>query len=208
VTSQHASPRAAARAGPLPRRSSTDPARLAAAAAALGWAGLVLPGVRLLGTRIAAVLAVDATAHDHRRRAGCAVPMSDVDTLAVWEWPQAREACPPPVVELLGVLVPAGRSWAAATTTARRWAGFAATAIVLPTDAASELCRLECGYAGIAITGAAGRAGIGADAAGAMVRLLQPGRPGRSERARRRTLDRWVEEQLYGRLLTAGVLAT
>jgi hypothetical protein len=233
VTSQHAGPRASARAGTLPRRSSTDPARLAAAAAALGWAGLVLPGVRLLGTRIAPVLAVDATAHDHRRRAGCAVPMSDVDTLAVWEWPQAREACPPPVVGLLGVLVPAGRSWAAATAIARRWAGFGATAIVLPTDAASELCRLECGYAGIAITGAvrdgrrstdttdtgdstgrsgssgaAGRAGTGADADGAMVRLLQPGRPGRSERARRRTLDRWVEEQLYGRLLTAGVLAT
>lgn len=205
MTSQYASSRAAP-AGTLPPRATADPSRLAAAAAALGWAGQVLPGVRLLGSRVAAVLAVDAGAHERRRRAGCATPVSDVDTLAVWEWPQARDVCPPPVVRLLGVLVPAGRSWSAAAATACRWAGFGATAILLPSDEATELCRLECGYAGIAITGLA--AGDGGPAGGPAVRLLQPGRPGRSERSRRRTLDRWVEEQLYGRLLTAGVLAT
>jgi hypothetical protein len=201
VTSQHAGAAAAVPTSTLPLRPGTDPDRLAAAATALGWPGLALPGVRLLGSAMVPVLAVDLAAHERRRQAGCAAPMSDVDTLAVWEWPQAREACPPTATRLLGVLVPAGRSWAAAAATARRWAGFGATAILLPTDEATELCRLECGYAGIAIAGTVPGADAGA------VRLLQAGRPGRSEKARRRTLDRWVEEQLYGRLLIAGVLA-
>jgi hypothetical protein len=127
--------------------------------------------------------------------------MLDVDTLAVWEWPQSQPVCPPSVVRLAGVLVPAGRSWAGAAGTARRWAGFCATAILLPGlppgEQPAQLCRLECGYAGIGLVGGDGE-----------VRLMQAGRPGRSPRARRRTLDRWVEEQLYGRLLTAGVLGT
>jgi hypothetical protein len=194
---QYAGAQATAATGTLPSRAIADPARLAAATEALSWPGVALPGVRLLGTRVVPVVAVDRGAHRRRQRAGGAAPMLDVDTLAVWEWPQAREACPPTVVRLLGVLVPAGRSWAAAAATARRWTGFCATAILLPTDEATELCRLECGYAGIAVAG-------GTDS----VRLLQAGRPGRSAKARRRTLDRWVEEQLYGRLLTAGVLAT
>lgn len=196
MTSQHTS---GAGAGTLARGPVTDPARLAAAAGALGWPGMTLPAQRLLGTRVVPVVTVDAAAHDRRRRDGSAGPMLDVDTLAVWEWPQAAGTCPPSVVRLRGVLVPAGRSWAAAAATARRWAGFAAAAIVLPTDEASRLCRLECGYAGIAIAAASPERGV---------RLIQPGRPGRSDRARRRTLDRWLEEQLYGRLLSAGVLVS
>jgi len=194
VTSHYTS---AAAAGTLSPGAVTDPAGLAAAAAVLDWPGLVLPIMRLLGTRVAPVLTVDTAAHDRRRQRGIATPMLDADTLAVWEWPQAADACPPSVVRLRGVLVPAGRSWATAAATARRWAGFGATAIVLPADQPSELCRLECGYAGIAITAAAD----------GEVRLVAPGRPGRSGQARRRTLDRWLEERLYGRLLSAGVLA-
>ena len=211
VARQHASREAGGAAvGTLSPAPVTDLARLAATADALGLAGLAVPGVRMFGTRVCPVLTVDAAAHARRRQAGCAAPMLDADTLAVWEWPQSAAVCPPSVVRLRGVLVPAARpprpdrpgrpdpSWATAAATALRWAGFAATALLLPTDDASELCRLECGYAGIGL----------AAVAGADVRLVQPGRPGRSEKARRRTLDRWVEEQLYGRLLSAGVLAT
>jgi hypothetical protein len=175
---------------------------LAGAAEALGWPGLVLPAVRLLGTRVTAVVTIDRHAHEMRRAAGCAAPVLDVDTLAVWEWPQSAGSCPPSVVALRGVLVPAAhparpeRAWVTAAGTARRWAGFAGTALLLPADDASELCRLECGYAGIGLTANTATG----------VRLIQPGRSGRSEKARRRTLDRWVEERLYGRLLAGGVL--
>jgi hypothetical protein len=164
------------------------------AVTALGWTGLAVPGVALLGTRVTLVVSVDAAAHAARAGTGDG-PMLDIDTLASWEWPES--AAPPPVVALVGAVIgtPAGApvppaAWRRATAAARRWAAFTGTAIHL-TGPASPLCRLECGYAGIAV--------VGPD-------LVLPGRAGRAWGARRRALDRWVEEWVYRRLLSDGVL--
>jgi hypothetical protein len=165
------------------------------AVTALGWTGLAVPGVALLGTRVTLVVSVDAAAHAARADAG-AGPMLDIDTLAIWEWPES--AAPPPVVALVGALIgtPVGApaapaTWRRAAAAGRRWAPFTATAIHLA-GPASPLCRLECGYAGIAVV-------VGPD-------LVLPGRAGRAWGARRRALDRWVEEWVYRRLLSDGVL--
>jgi hypothetical protein len=174
----------------------TPVAGLPAAARALDWPGQVLADVILLGTRTAMVLQVDAEAHARRAAAGDG-PMLDLDMLTIWEWPEAAGHCPPSVVALAGVLVPAGRSWGRAVAAARRWTGFGPAAVLLPAGVDPPGCRLECGYAGIGVVG------LGAHPP----RLLQPGRPGRSEHARRRPLDRWVEEQLYQRLLASGTLS-
>jgi hypothetical protein len=170
---------------------------LPAAARALDWPGQVLPDVVLLGTRTAMVIQVDLAAHARRGGGG---PVLDYDTLTVWEWPEAAGHCPPSVTRLAGVLVPAGRSWGRAVAVARRWTGFGPCAVLLPAGVDPPGCRLECGYAGIAV--------VGLGAGDGPPRLLQAGRRGRSERARRRPLDRWVEEKLYQRLLAAGQLTT
>jgi hypothetical protein len=176
----------------------TPVAGLPEAALALCWAGRLIGDVVLLGTRTSMVVRVDAGAHARRAAAGDG-PVLDLDTLTIWEWPEAAGHCPPSVVGLAGVLVPAGRSWGRAVAVARRWTGFGPCAVLLPAGVDSPGCRLECGYAGIGVVG------LGAD--GEPPRLLQPGRAGRSERARRRPLDRGVAEQLYRRLLASGALS-
>ncbi|MEU5690326.1 hypothetical protein [Actinosynnema sp. NPDC020468] len=148
---------------------------------ALGWAGVLVPGVRLFGVTADVVARVDARAH--ARRSG---PVLDRDVLATWEWPEARRE--PEVVRLVGALC-ANRSWRRARTEAVRLGGFCATAVVLA-DAPEE-CLLECAYAGVGVV-------VGGEV------LVTP-RPGRVDGARRRTLDRWVEEVVYERLLTLGL---
>jgi hypothetical protein len=172
---------------------------LPAAARVLDWPGEVLPDVVLLGTRTSMVIELDPAAHAGRAAAGLG-PVTDLDTLAIWEWPEAAGHCPPSPVRLAGVLVPATRSWGRAVAVARRWRGFGPAAVLLPPAADPAGCRLECGYAGVGVIG------LGA-ADGDPPRILQPGRPGRSERARRRPLDRWVEEKIYRRLLDSGALS-
>ena len=197
-----------------------------AAVRALDWSGHLLPDVLLLGTRAAMVVGVDRDAHARRATAGCG-PVLDYDTLAIWEWPESAGRCPPSPVRLAGVLAvaqrsaepaepawsaepaggragaraggrPAGRSVRRAVGVARRWTGFGPAAVLLPAGVDPPSCRLECGYAGVGVVAL----GAGDEPA----RLLQPGRAGRAERSRRRTLDRWVEEQLYRRLLDSGTL--
>jgi len=173
----------------------------APAAAALHWAGELVTDVRLFGTRIAAVLIVDQAAHTVRQGMGCAAAELDPATLAIWEWPEGRDAFPPTVAALVGVLVPVdGRGARRAVATARGWSGFCSSAVLLDdTTAATEDLRLECVFADVAL--------VAADPPGGAT-LIQPGQVGRAATARRTTLDRWVEEQMYGRLLADGVLDT
>lgn len=164
--------------GPVELRTATD---------ALGWSGTVVPQVKVLGVWADLVVRVDHAAHAARQASGHG-PMLESDVLAMWEWPEARRA--PEVVRLVGLLV-GGTSWRRALTSACRLAGFGPVAIVGVDD---ERCRLECSYFGVGL--------IGVDGA-----LVEAGRSGRSEGARRRTLDRWVEESVYARLIADGVMA-
>jgi hypothetical protein len=151
--------------------------------AALGWVGALVERVVVLGVRVDVVVRVDAVAHAARRVG----PVLDRDVLATWEWPESvRE---PEVVRLVGVLA-TGAHWRRALGDAVRLSGFCPVAIV---GVADERCRLECAYAGV---------GLVVDG----LVVVEP-RSGRAAGARRRTLDRWVEESVYQRLIADGVLA-
>ena len=155
------------------------------AAGVLGWSGTVVPRMKLLGVRPDVVVRVDHAAHARRLATGDA-PVLDRDVLATWEWPESVRA--PEVVRLVGALG-TGTHWRRALGDAVRLSGFCPVAIVGVDD---ERCRLECAYAGV---------GLVADG-----RLVVPTSGGRAVGARRRTLDRWVEESVYQRLIADGVL--
>jgi hypothetical protein len=172
---------------------------LASAAAALGWGGDMIVDIDLFGLRPAFICAVDVAAHRHRDAMGAAVPMLDVDVLAMWEWPQSAGVSPPSPVALVGVVVPTdGPPWRRALREARDWSGFCASAILIPSAVREdESLRLECSYEGISLISASERDGVD---------VLQQGAIGRADAARRTTLDRWIEEKIYAELLSAGYL--
>ncbi|WP_319461277.1 hypothetical protein [Micromonospora sp. RTP1Z1] len=168
------------------------------AAEALGWPGVVVPDVSLLGTHVSVVVVPDVAAHEWRLENRCAEPLLDPDSLTMWEWPEGRGLFPPSAVSIHGVLTGVGRSVRSALSGARKWRGFAATAVALPSgEAASDDLLLECSYSGIAV--------VCEDQDEAKV--IQPGHDGRLATARRTTVDRWIEEKLYGRLLADADLA-
>ncbi|GLZ31936.1 hypothetical protein Lesp02_41240 [Lentzea sp. NBRC 105346] len=148
----------------------------------LGWRGTLVRGFRVLGVQVDAVVEIDEQAHARRGE-----PMLDHDTLAMWEWPGSAA---PSVTKLVGVLS-REPDWRKGLRAVGRMRGFCAGAIVGRDD---EACRLECAYFGVSILDADGE-------------LIQAGSAERAPRARRRTLDRWVEELAYGRLIDDGVLA-
>ena len=127
-------------------------------------------------------------------------PQLDVDTLAVWEWPESTGHALPSVVALSGLPIPdpnpAGRGWRAAWSRARSVRGFGPAAVLITDEHPDEVCRLEHAFHGIGL--------ITTAEAGEMLAAA----PGRGPRARRRTADRWVEELLYAASLTASRLRT
>ena len=159
---------------------------------ALGWIGEVLPDVSLLGMRASVVVLLDRDAHAQRRQAGTDHAVTDADTLAMWEWPEAGEAFPPSAVSIVGAVARHGRDAHDLMRSARKWRGFAASGIMLPAgEVLPEDLRLECTYSGIAV------ARVSAD----QVEVEVDASPGRVSTARRTTIDRWLEEHLYGMLL-------
>ncbi|MFG1920789.1 hypothetical protein [Cryptosporangium sp. NPDC048952] len=88
---------------------------------------------------------------------------------------------------LAGVLVPVSGSWRQALSLARACLAFAPVALVL-TEAPSELCLLECGYADVGI--------VVAD------HVVAPARSRRPLRSTRSTFDRVLFGEL-DRVLTA-----
>lgn len=75
------------------------------AARALGWGGVVIPDVEVLGARFAAVARVRADVHRWRRAHGWA-PESDPVWFRCWAEPSRHEHVPVAAIDLLGVLVP------------------------------------------------------------------------------------------------------
>ncbi|MFI5898042.1 hypothetical protein ACIA5D_48965 [Actinoplanes sp. NPDC051513] len=160
---------------------------------ALGWQGFLVSRVALLGTVTSMVVRFDRDAHIARQERGTAQPMLDTDTLAMWEWPQADETFPRSVISVVGVLAHEAQSVKTLVGTARKWRGFSASAVLVPSGRRlSKQQQLECAYSGIAVVAGTGQ----------RVEVLQQGFPGRLANARRTVADRWVEEQLYGTLLS------
>jgi hypothetical protein len=168
------------------------------AAEALQWDGEVLGGVTYFGTTMSVVVMIDRDAHARRQELGVARPIVDADTLAMWEWPDCQGAFPPTVLSIVGVLSHCGHDVEDRVRTARKWRGFTASAVVVANERAmTEDMRLECAYSGIGV--------VSQHLERADVVLV--GSAGRRAPARRTTVDRWLEEQLYRQVLARPDLA-
>lgn len=155
------------------------------------------PRMKLLGVDAYPVVEINAQAHELRKQWD-RPPMLDHDVLAMWQWPEAAPMRAPEVVELRGALS-SSRSWRSALSGASRLRGFCSTAVIaMPPPAREEECVLECKLRGVGM--------LAVDSSGEL-RVAEPARRGRSPQARRRPLDRWVEELIYQELFHAGALA-
>lgn len=74
------------------------------AASALGWRGIVVPDVAVLGHQVSAVVRVRADVHEWRT-AHRWPPHADPSWFRSWFEPTAHDQLPVPAVELVGVLV-------------------------------------------------------------------------------------------------------
>jgi len=154
----------------------------------LEWSGLLLPRMSILGRVVYPVVTVDRLAHQRRADRGQS-PMLDLDVLETWEWPEAPDTRAPEVVTVRGVISDS-KPWHRALADVTSLSGFCPGAII--TETTAERCELECSYYETGL--------IRAD------RLVTPARSGRCVGARRRTLDRWVEESLYRHLIEDGLI--
>lgn len=164
--------------------------------AALGWDGVTLPELSLFGCRLVPVVVVIDEIHRVRHRDGDG-PELDSDTLTLWEWPQST--APAPAVRLSGALFPSGRGFRRALTDARRWRPFGPSAVVAPAPVvADQVSRWECALDGVGLAPA--------EPGPATVLDVVSAEGGRRAPARRRTIDRWIEESLYAHVLAVGLL--
>jgi len=182
--------------------SETD--HLSQAVSALGWHGDFLPHIRLLGMRVSVVVDVDPVAIARRVEQECAIPMLDWDTLTMWEWPEGNGIFPPSPLAVVGVLVSGVKQRKRALTFARRWAGFCSSATTLESaEPITPEQLLDVSYYGVGVVARP----PGTDE----YHLVRPSRTGRLPSARRTTMDRWVEETLFGMLASirpsAGLLS-
>jgi len=182
--------------GAMPSIELPAPADQLAARAAelLGWSGVVLPPVTLLGRRVRPVAELLTDRHAERLCWGGG-PVTDRVTVSTWAWPEMADRAPLPAVRISGVLVPA-RHWRTALASAVPFARFCNTAVVLPTTVTDSEDFLVNGafrarYHGIGM--------IAATDADELVVLHS----GRTERpyVEDTATYRWVHEVVYAHLL-------
>lgn len=166
-----------------------------AAAELLNWSGVVLPELSLLSCRVLPVIQPDEQAHRAREASGDG-PQRDRDTLEIWEWPQSAGHAPAPALRLAGILVPA-TTWRRGLAIAGTWRGFGPAAVLTTTpEPVTDVCRLEFQVRGVGLITASVRA---------QPVLVVTAATGRQSPARRRGMDRWIEETLYEHALNLGV---
>ncbi|MGH3950234.1 MAG: hypothetical protein ACRDSE_14095 [Pseudonocardiaceae bacterium] len=117
--------------GPLP----ADSIRLAQEAAAqLGWSGIVLPEMLILGRKVHLVVRLRTDVHAERIATGMG-PVIDRTAVATWTWPELAGSAPAEAVEIVGVLAVA-RHWRTALAWAVPFARYSPAAMVLPASVA------------------------------------------------------------------------
>ncbi len=167
-----------------------------AAAAMLGWDGVVLPAGVLLGRRVAVVADLIPAAHEYRAGLGWG-PVTDRLSVTTWTWPETTQQVPPVAVRLRGVIAPA-RHWRTGLAGAVPFAELCATALLLPADVARDAgCLRSADRYGPAVLATAGLSDVDPDA----VDLVTPGRPGPVAPALTAG-GRLVHELVYEQLLT------
>jgi hypothetical protein len=161
------------------------------AAAALGWDGIVLPPMTLLGRRVVVVAELLVDVHFDRLATGWG-PVTDRLSVGTWSWPELAGRAPDSAVLISGVLAPA-RHWRTALTYVAPFGGLAPTAMLLPPGPARDLdCLMQADYYGAAVL---------ASADGDLVDVVQAGRSSRLVTVCSTTTCRWVHEIVYDRVL-------
>ena len=121
-----------ATAVPVPELPGSVEELAASAAVRLGWHGVVLPEMVLMGRKVIVVAELLADAHAERLCLG-AGPETDRTTVSTWVWPEMDGRVPPTAVRIVGVLAVA-RHWRTALASAVPFARFGNAAAVLPTS--------------------------------------------------------------------------
>jgi hypothetical protein len=121
-----------ATAVPVPELPGSVEELAASAAVRLGWHGVVLPEMVLMGRKVIVVAELLADAHAERLCLG-AGPETDRTTVSTWVWPEMDGRVPPVAVRIVGVLAVA-RHWRTALASAVPFARFGNAAAVLPTS--------------------------------------------------------------------------
>ncbi|WP_083661087.1 hypothetical protein [Actinophytocola xanthii] len=102
----------------------------ATAARELGWQGVVLPEMKLLGRRVCLVAQLIPDAHAERICLGQG-PEVDRATVSTWVWPEFCGRVPEPAVRVVGVLAVA-RHWRTGLVNAVPFLRWSDAAMVLP----------------------------------------------------------------------------
>ncbi|HEV7907637.1 MAG TPA: hypothetical protein VGP03_05825 [Pseudonocardiaceae bacterium] len=160
------------------------------AASALGWHGVVVPEVDVLGHEVSAVVRMRADVHEWRSVNGWP-PGADPSWFRSWFEPAIHDQLPVAAVDLVGVLVVES-----AVDQALQSCGtlmtLAPCAVVLPTPQGSQSWQLvELDYYGIGV--------VTADDAGAAELIVPP--EDRSTEFGPSLFGRWLLEVLYERVL-------
>ncbi len=167
-----------------------------AAVDALGWDGVMLAPIVLLGRRVVVVANLIDEVHEQRISSGWS-PVTDRVSVSTWNWPEIQHLVPPPAVSLCGVIAPA-RHWRTGLTGAAPFAGLCATALLLPAHIARNVeCLTHAEYYGPTVLAAAGPLDVDPEA----VDVVHAGYPGPITTSRPAATSRWVHELVYDRLL-------
>jgi hypothetical protein len=166
------------------------------AAARLGWDGVVLPEVTMLGRKVCVVAKLRTDVHAERIAMGIG-PVTDRATVATWLWPEFAVMAPEPAAEIIGVLVVA-RHWRTAMASAVPFARYGEAALVLPGSAVLsqdyvDHCLPRARNYGIGIVSADTDAVVTRDLAGNAERLTLP----------EDAVSRWMNEMVYEQLLAS-----
>lgn len=168
------------------------------AAVALGWEGVVLPPMVLLGRRVVAVAELIGEVHERRISSGWG-PVTDRVSVSMWGWPEMSHLVPAPAVALRGVIAPA-RHWRIGLVGVAPFVGLCPTAVLLPADVARDGgCLSDAEYYGLTVLAAAGPRDV--DPGGVDVVHVGRRRPVATTSSSLAVASRWVHELVYDWLL-------
>lgn len=161
------------------------------AASALGWRGVVVPDVGVLGYRVSAVVRVNEDV-DRWRRSNGWPPQPDPSWFRTWFDPGPLDRSPLPAVELLGILVTESEP-DRALTACGTLISLAPVAVVLPETQGGKwrLGLSELDYYGVGVVS-------GNDETGATVVVHPEDRSGEFGPS---LYGRWLLEVLYDRVV-------